>query len=56
MVELPSTHPEIGKEIRAGNFMVQKTNRPFSIFPVYQTHEQNNAAIKGDGGAVARPD
>jgi len=32
--------------------MVQKTNRPFSAIPVDQAHEQNNAAIKGHGGAV----
>jgi len=47
MVELPATHPEIAQEFRAGNFMVQETNRPFSAIPVDQAHEQNNAAIKG---------
>jgi len=26
------------------------------IFPVYQAHEQNNAAIKGDEGAVGLTD
>ena len=44
---LPTTHPEIAEEFRAGNFMVQETNRPFSAIPVDQAHEQNNAAIKG---------
>ena len=56
MVELRSTHPEIAQEYRAGNFMVQETNRPFFTIPVDQAHEQNTAAIKGDGGAVYRPD
>ena len=53
MVELLTTHPEIAQEFRAGNFMVQETNRPFSAIPVDQAHEQNNAAIKGHGGAVS---
>ena len=42
----------IAQEFHAGNFMVQKTRRPFSAIPVDQAHEQKNAAIKGDGGAV----
>jgi len=36
--------------------MVQETNRPFSAIPVDKAHEQNNAAIKGDGGAVGLTD
>jgi hypothetical protein len=56
MVELPTTHPEIANEFRAGNFTVQKTTRPFSSIAVDQAHEQNNAAIKGDGGAVGLTD
>ena len=55
-MELPTTHPEIAEEFRAGNFTVRKTNRPFSDIPVDQAHEQNNAAIKGDGGAVGLTD
>jgi len=56
MVELTTTHPEIAKEFQAGNFVVQETNRPFSTIPVDQAHEPNNAAIKGDGGAVGLTD
>jgi len=56
MVELPTTHPETAQEFRAVNFMVQETNRPFSAIPVNQAHEQNNAAIKGHGGAVGLTD
>ena len=35
-----------------GHFMVQKTKRVFSVMPIDQAHEQNNAHVKGDGGAV----
>jgi len=56
MVELLTTHPEIAEEFRGGYFTVQKTNRQFSAIPVDQAHEQNNAAIKGDGGAVGLTD
>jgi len=52
MVELPTTHPEIAQEFRAGNFMVQETNKPFSAILVDQPQKQNNATIKGHGGAV----
>jgi len=52
MVELTTTDHETAQEFRDRNFMVQETNRPFSTIPVYQTHKQNNAVIKGDGGAV----
>lgn len=52
MVELPTTHLQIANEFQAGNFTVQKTTRPFSAIAIDQAHEQNNAAVKGDGGAV----
>ena len=45
MVELPTTHPELVQEFRAGNFTVQKTNKSFSAIPIVQAHEQNNATI-----------
>lgn len=31
---------------------MQKTKRVFSAIPIDQAHEQNNACVKGDGGAV----
>ena len=52
MAELPSKHPEVYKEFSAGNFTAQKTKRVFSAIPMDQNHEQNNAHIKDDGGAV----
>jgi len=56
MVTLPTVHPEIAREFEACNFTIQKTSRQFSAIPVDQTHKQNNAAIKGDGGAVGLTD
>ncbi len=52
MAELPTKHPEVNKMFTAGNFTVQKTNKVFSAIPIDQAHEQNNAYIKDDGGAV----
>ena len=53
MASLTTTHPEISREFLAGNCTIQKTSRQFSAMPIDQAHEQNNAAIKGDGGAVS---
>jgi len=52
MMSLHRTHPDVLEELRAGMFTVQKTNRTFSSIATDQAHEQNNACIKGDGGAV----
>ena len=35
-----------------GTFEVHKTERKFSGLPIDHGHEQNNAVIKGDGGAI----
>jgi len=56
MAELPQQHPEIYNEFKAGHFTVQKTKRAFSAIPLDQAHEQNNARVKGDGGAVGLTD
>ena len=32
--------------------MVRKSTRCFSRIPIDQAHEQNNAMVKGSGGAV----
>ena len=34
------------------NFVVHKSRRDFSALAIDQAHEQNNAVIKGDGGAI----
>ena len=56
VAELPKKHPDIYREFSAGHFTVQKTKRVFSAIPIDQAHEQNNACVKGDGGAVGLTD
>lgn len=52
MTELNEMHPDIFTEFKNGHFTAQKTKRSFSAIPIDQAHEQNNACVKGDGGAV----
>ncbi|KAK0061126.1 hypothetical protein Bpfe_009287 [Biomphalaria pfeifferi] len=40
------------EDLMQGRFVLQKTSRPFSKMALDQAHEQNNAIIKGEGGAV----
>lgn len=56
MAELPTKHPNVYQEFMDGHFTVQKTKRVFSAIPIDQAHEQNNACVKGDGGAVGLTD
>lgn len=49
---LEQQHPEVAREFHKGNFVVHKSRREFSAMAIDQAHEQNNAVIKGDGGAV----
>ena len=56
MSELHLKHPEVYAEFGAGHFTVQKSKNVFSAIPIDQAHEQNNACIKGDGGAVGLTD
>ena len=52
MMSLSKSHPEIATEFTNGKFTVHKTKRVFSSMAIDQAHEQNNAAVKSDGGAV----
>ena len=52
LMKLELVCPNVYKEFCSGNFVVQKTINPFSAIAVDQAHEQNNAVIKGVGGAV----
>ena len=52
MIELSTKHPEVAAEFNHGNFTIQITNRVFSSIAIDQAHEQHNAYVKGDGGAV----
>jgi hypothetical protein len=52
MVTLAIKHPSVFAQFLAGNFTVKKTTHAFSAIAIDQAHEQNNASVKGDGGAV----
>jgi len=52
MLNLNNSHPTIASEFLNGNFTVSKTNKHFSAIAIDQAHEQLNAVIKGDGGAI----
>ena len=60
MVELPTSHPEIAED--RGVDLLSTLEGPVGVWgwkspagskgTSIQAHEQNNAAIKGDGGAL----
>ena len=52
MITLKDTHPDVRSQFMKGNFAVKKTTRSFSAIAIDRAHEQNNASVKGDGGAV----
>ena len=49
---LDEQHPDVAREFHKGNFVIQKCRREFSAMAIGQAHQQNNAVIKGDGGAI----
>jgi len=52
MLALEQMHPEVYTEFSRGHFAVRKTEKTFSTMAIDQAHEQNNAVIKGDEGAI----
>ena len=44
--------PKLNAEFEKGNFTVHKSPRLFSSIAIDQAHEQNNALVKSDGGAI----
>ena len=52
MCGLEELHPNIHAHFLNGHFTIKKTGNAFSAMALDQAHEQNNAAVKGDGGAV----
>eukprot|EP00745_Piridium_sociabile_P026562 TRINITY_DN4240_c0_g2_i9.p1 TRINITY_DN4240_c0_g2~~TRINITY_DN4240_c0_g2_i9.p1 ORF type:complete len:1084 (-),score=281.98 TRINITY_DN4240_c0_g2_i9:490-3741(-) len=52
MVTLEQKHPQLAQEFQSGNFVVHKSSREFSAMAIDQAHEQANAVIKADGGAI----
>ncbi|KAJ2938093.1 hypothetical protein O0L34_g19419 [Tuta absoluta] len=49
---LPVNAPDVHGEFSKGNFVIRKTQKPFSALAVDQAHEQHNAIVKGDGDAI----
>lgn len=52
MSTLQENHPSVYQKFESGAFVVNKTKHAFSSIALDHAHEQENAAIKGDGGAV----
>ena len=52
MLTLEDRHPAVYAEFCKGNFTVSRSKRPFSRMSIDESHEQNNACVKGEGGAV----
>ncbi len=52
MISLEQSHPSIYAEFAKRNFIVKKSKRSFSAISIDQAHEQNNAIVNGDGGAI----
>ena len=50
MMMLQDKHPDVYAAFCEGKFTVNKTCRPFSRMALDESHEQNNASVKGDGG------
>ena len=49
---LQKRRPEVYQELVKGAFTVRMSCRSFSAIAIDQAHEQNNALVKGDGGAI----
>ena len=52
MNSLKCNQPSVYNYFQKGKFVVLKTTRSFSAIAIDQAHEQNNAIVKGDCGAV----
>ena len=52
MVTLEQKHPQLAHDFQNGKFVIHKSSRQFSAIAIDQAHEQANAVIKADGGAI----
>ena len=52
LLDLQSNCPTVYEQFAAGHFVTQKSHRKFSLLAHDQVHEQLNALVKGDGGAI----
>ena len=55
LVNLPTTSLYLYKCFSDGYSAFQKSNKKFSLMGIDQAHDQNNAVIKGMGGATSVP-
>ncbi|KAK3725326.1 hypothetical protein QZH41_002764 [Actinostola sp. cb2023] len=56
MTMLRTVHPDVYQKFCSGAFVVHKSTHAFSAIALDHAHEQENANIKGDGGAVGLMD
>ena len=52
MLTLKEKHPKVAEEFEMGRFVIHKSCREFSVMAIDQLHEQANAVIRADGGAI----
>jgi len=52
MCRLNDVAPDVASQFKQGRFVVNKTSKNFSSIPIDHAYEQNNALVKGEGGAV----
>ena len=52
MMMLSEEQTGVLEEFKAGKFVIYKTSNKFSAMAIDQCHEQNNALVKGSGGAI----
>ena len=52
MLSLEHMHPDVFQEFQTVKFIVFTSSRTFSAMAIDQAHEQENAVIKGEGGAI----
>ena len=50
--ELATKSPALYEEFKKGNFVMRKTDNPFSALAIDQAHEQHNADMKDFGGVI----
>ncbi len=52
MISIEQKHPEVDRQFFNGHFVVHKSPREFSALATDKAHEQTDAIIKADGGAI----
>lgn len=54
MTTLQTSHPSVYEKFTSGALTVRKITHAFSAIAMDHAHEQENASIKGDVGAVGQ--